>query len=74
MRGYYACRSVRFTRDIDRKMNGGKEPESRDPAIKLFGKTIALPESQTPATSWEKSNSDCQIQEPEVKVRIVMLT
>lgn len=69
MRGYYACRSVRFTREIDRMMNGGKEPESKDPAIKLFGKTIALPESQTPATSWEKSNSDCQIQEPEVKDR-----
>uniref|UniRef100_A0A5B7CB26 Dof-type domain-containing protein n=1 Tax=Davidia involucrata TaxID=16924 RepID=A0A5B7CB26_DAVIN len=44
-------------------MNGGEMSESKDPAIKLFGKTIPLPESQIPAKADEKSDEGCQILE-----------
>ncbi|KAL7197890.1 hypothetical protein ACSBR2_020419 [Camellia fascicularis] len=42
-------------------MNGGDSSDTKDPAIKLFGKTIPLPECHFPGTSGEKSDVGCQI-------------
>ncbi|XP_057467416.1 cyclic dof factor 3-like [Actinidia eriantha] len=43
-------------------MNGGDAVETnKDPGIKLFGKTIPVPESHIPAHSGDKSDVGCQI-------------
>ncbi|KAA8516935.1 hypothetical protein F0562_017247 [Nyssa sinensis] len=44
-------------------MNGGEMSESKDPGIKLFGRTIPLPGSRIPANTDEKSDEDPQILE-----------
>lgn len=42
-------------------MNGADASETKDPAIKLFGKTISVPDSRIPAKSDDKSDVGFQI-------------
>ena len=55
-------------------MNGGDASETKkDSAIKLFGKTIPVPESHIPVNSEENSDVGCQIpSKSEVQVKIYL--
>ena len=55
-------------------MNGGDALETnKDPGIKLFGKTIPVPESHIPAHSGDKSDVGCQIpSKSEAQVKIYL--